>query len=362
MADIVNRPSGPNYRQDKTPSDATLGNLWFRTNGGNLAMSNGANYGGTPQRVGIAGYAAIVGVANDVRGLKTLYHTETFSVLEYKIADGHTGGAVYNLSAGYFCGGLNTVPGYATKTVAKLTYHDETSVWAANVLAVGRSTEPGSASSEVYGRGYIAGGYSYYSGGHGITMVSNIDRLTFSTETSALLGTRLVTYNSVMGSVHSRLAGYFCGGDATLSELPETTRIDKLTFATETDAYITSGLSQGRMGQAGCFSDSIGYIMGGTSDSGLGDFSRIDRLDFVTDTTASNSTSLPTTEYYLAGVSSYAAGYAEGGYGGIGVVYTAKRIQFSNNGVVVVASSLPLGRVTYTPGVSNLNEPVGGTP
>jgi len=270
MALDVDRPSGPDFRQDQVPIDLTLGNVWYRPAQGQLSISNGSQYGGWIEDSGIAGYI----------------------------------------------GGMYTTGG-PTNTVHRLYFFTESVTTLASVLTPSNYTATGVA--------YLVNGYIL--GGAPVSTL--IERLVFADESVSTISTAMLraAYAGI-GGINSATVGYdplgYVGGQSTL--------VDKLTFATEAMASVTSGLSVARYYFRTCDDAATkGYASGGWT--GAATSTRTDRLTFSNENIASIASSLTTARYVpLGGVSSSVNGYIGGGNptgGYAGNVTTIDRIVFA---------------------------------
>lgn len=353
MANIVNRPSGPAYKQAMPPTDVTLGNLWFNSAGGNCAMSDGEAYGGTPQRVGIAGYA--VAASSSYR---LYFATETFSTLSQPLPYSFLNSiGVSTLANGYTLGWADTTPTGKTN-ITRFEFNTESF----NPVSSGLPTSHfNGASVQNSVQGYLCGGEELW----GVTRSSRISRLMFADESCTSLTTGLPTVLALGTGLSSGVAGYVGGGEVSFAQVPDSTVVYRLLFSTEGTSVLTQYLSQGRLSIAPVWNEVVGYYCGGGSDDApLAAFSRIDRLVFSTETTAGLVTALATTRQASSGVHSYKTGYLLGGYtwsGSWQVLTSCEKLSFSNE--TVASMSFSVG-TTYTGRCcfSNLNQPVGGLP
>ena len=208
-------------------------------------------------------------------------------------------GATGNLSAGYFGGGY-TGSSYIS-TMDKTTYSsDTTAAVPGAALSVIRyylagasaranglsSTGPAPSSPAVrFTDGAAATpNAGYFAGGNPGGPTSKIDKLDFSTETTANLpGANLSVGRKYMGAAGGTTQGYFAGGH----QPPVHSRTDKLTYSTDTAAYTPSAnLHTSRRDVAGTGNLVAGYFVGGQQSPGPGaGQSYVDKTTYSNDST-----------------------------------------------------------------------------
>ena len=266
----------------------------------------------------------------------------------------HSATATGNTIAGYFAGGQ---PG-PKSTVDKVTYSTDTTAAlpsGAN-LSGSRYGTGASGNSDV---GYFGGGYAPSSG------LSTVDKITYSTDTTARVpGANLSVKRSFPGATGNLTAGYFMSGDSFPSPSPSNrypTSVDKLTYSTETSAEVPGaagslkrfklGASSGRAYGFGTapaapavrFSDGssvvalpdAGYITGGYASPHPG--VRTTKVKLSTDTsTYVPSANMTSVRQNFATTSSLTTGYIGGG--GPGSNYNAQKIPYANDTTVFLPS------------------------
>ena len=125
----------------------------------------------------------------------------------------------------------------------------------------------------------------YFGGGWFPGPVSTMDKLTYSTDTTvATPSANLTVARSGVFATGNLTAGYFGGGSLLPGSPGSVTRMDKLTYSTDTTAFTPSAnLSSSRTqgGATGNISD--GYFAGGFAPANR---STMDKLTYSTDTTA----------------------------------------------------------------------------
>jgi len=207
-----------------------------------------------------------------------------------------TAGSTGNLSAGYFCGGRPSSRSYVNKlsysdeTQARIPGANLSAARYA-LAGTGARTYPtfptpptptpsGTIFQEGPNIGYIMGGLD----APGDNRISSTDKLNFSTDTTTLSPSANSTFSGVSesGATHSTSAGYRGGG--RVNGGTPSSRVEKLTFSSESIALVpTAGnLSSSRYNVAGTSSPAAGYFGGGDEPSSA---SRMDKLTFSDDTT-----------------------------------------------------------------------------
>ena len=108
--------------------------------------------------------------------------------------------------------------------------------------------------------GYIAGGETA-PGPH----TSRVDKIAYSTDTKSTLSNSMYTTRRGMGASSSPTAGYIMGGfSPDVPNGPYSTKIDKLTYATQTIALVPGNFADEHMfGAAGGGSTTAGYLLQG---------------------------------------------------------------------------------------------------
>ena len=150
------------------------------------------------------------------------------------------GAASNNGTAGYWAGGYG--PTAVATAQEKLNYSNDSRSAITAVTYGGGIT--GLANSGTAG---------YYSGGYQSTQpTSYIQKITFSNDTPSVLSNRLARARNAAGSAasHNGVAGYFANGNDSAGQ-PQS-HVDKMSFSTETSALMSSNLTYaGRYGALG---------------------------------------------------------------------------------------------------------------
>ncbi len=214
-------------------------------------------------------------------------------------------------------------------------------------------------SSLVAGASYTpdgSAGKGYCMGGTDGTYRTTVNSMAFATEVSAVTGYSITDAVSGAAGVNSSTTGYRIAGRGTGVGHSDGTGVDKIIFASEFIASISSYLSTGTTFSAGTNSSSAGYSMGGDLTS-----TRVSAVTFSNNTTTTNAATLPGGIARAAGVNSTTNGYTVAGSSGSSVNYIFK-MAFSNlamswlSATASVARSYPTGVNSSTRGYA-----IGGT-
>jgi len=218
----------------------------------------------------------IVGYINAQQGsqhfYKLLYSTntvfQTSDILPTGISAKPTG--LQSFTYGYTCGGDGAAD---IQTVAFA--NDAASVLAAS-LTMPRGYAAGVCSAH---DGYVCGGKSNTGWG-----TNEIDGINFATNTainpSAQIGNRV----AFLASVASLTTGYFMGGASPTSWIT-TSSMSGLIFSTNSSKSVAATLTAARAELSGTNSNVAGYIAGGTNGGGTY-YAVVDKLLFATETNA----------------------------------------------------------------------------
>jgi hypothetical protein len=326
MGLIVERTPGPDFRQSAKPTDVTQGNVWFNPESLRNSMADGTDYWGRTEN-GVAGYSPF-----DTILKKMTFATEAISTSSAsKIGGYHYNGGNWGspttgfgyIATGYVNGYAN--PPYGT-TIQKLSFSTENWATISTLMPVGCGTPASLKSpsagytaggSQAYGLGitniqrmdfgtenvtnatsgltsaryYGAGTYGqfngYISGGtinYTVTESSAVDRLSFSTEAVASLGTTLRSINTVMKATNSDVAGYNSGGVTWVGGYSYRNRIDKLMFSSESMVYLATTIGTACEGSDVWLSGKDGFLVGGYFYNGSWTYAtNIERLHYATE-------------------------------------------------------------------------------
>ncbi len=161
-----------------------------------------------------------------------------------------------------------------------------------------------------------ATGAAFIAGGNGYSNV--IAKMPFSTEVIADLAATLDRGSSGTAACSdSGVAGYVAGGYNDPLTPKSTDNIDKLTYSSDTAALMTPTLTQRRTAAAGMQNSGVaGYFAGGDID-GTGTYQDInDKLVFASATCSATTSLSYSTNTNASFSNSGTAGYSLGGYGG----------------------------------------------
>ena len=199
-----------------------------------------------------------------------------------------------NRSAGYYGGGGNSTNAF----MKKLTFSSETfsSLPSGSNLSVARASGGGFSSRENglggapsnpatrFTDNALQTPNAGYFGGGNPGPTSKIDKLSFSTETTARIpGANLSAGRKYLAAAGGTTQGYFAGGH----QPPKHSTTDKLTYTTDTAAYTpTANLHIARRDVAGTGNLVAGYFVGGEQPSPGSGQTYVDKCIYATDITA----------------------------------------------------------------------------
>lgn len=219
------------------------------------------------------------------------YSTESWSAVSsanYPYKRAQAGFFSNGFTKGFSAGGVSDSTSITVITTTKTDYITETTSNAtSNVLTNIRRGSSGHSNVE---KGFICGGRGSSPLGSE-TYTNTTEKFTHSTEVfSNVSGANLSGNNAQPGSLGMNTAGYTCGGytNTTASWL---SRIDKITYSTETRATISATLPISNQGPAGNGNNTKGFLAGGLNSS-IQVQTRVDRLTYATDTIAGSVTTL----------------------------------------------------------------------
>jgi len=172
-----------------------------------------------------------------------------------------------NATAGYFGGGI--VPQAAQKysSIFKLSYSADTLDELTSANLSNYRYAPSATGNSTAG---------YFGGGYASSAASTMDKLTYSTDTSAYTPTaNLITPRYGLSATGNSTAGYFGGG------APATSAMNKLTYSTNTILLVPgANLTAVRYAPGATGNSNAGYFFGGA-------YTRIvDKVTYSTETTA----------------------------------------------------------------------------
>ena len=225
------------------------------------------------------------------------------------------------MTAGYFGGGSTPSP---ISTMDKVTYSTDTTAYTpgANLIS---ARWGGGATGNFY--------FGYFGGGSPGPLPT--DKCTYSSGTTAALPSS-ANLSSVAATGNST-AGYFASGS------PATSRMDKLTYSTETAAYTPSAnLSSVRFDFAATGNLTAGYFGGGYPNSQ----SKMDKLTYSTDTTAyTPGANLTEWRSSIGATGNLTNGY----FGGGEFSSTIDKVTYSTDTTALISgTNLSVVRTTFT--------------
>jgi hypothetical protein len=207
---------------------------------------------------------------------------------------------------GYAAGGTAEPPLY--NTIDKFPFSADTNATDVGDLSTAASAY-GSEGQSSRTHGYVAGGSLNTPATPGST--NRIEKFSFATDTNGTAIGNLVIGVHVGGGASSTTHGYLSGGREGGSPTGLTNTIQKWPFSTDTNATDVGDISSSRDAGAGQSSYTHGYASGG-NDSGS--INTIEKWPFSTDTNATDVGDLTQARRQSAGQSSTVSGYTSGGY------------------------------------------------
>ena len=248
-------------------------------------------------------------------------------------------GTVGESSAGRMASGL--LAGWVVSDIIdRLTYREERLSRLSATLA---SPAQGSAglSTKVYG---------YLIGGLNIQVLRTTNRFTFSTDTTAFMGSSLpsIARFAPHNGGGNRYSGYLFGGVTKGPSDPAAylfvTSIDKLTYATETFSLISASLSASQVSHALVGNDVKSYIAGGASERTIQNqfINLIEAFTFGGEVVSPLGVTLSQGKECADGASSSLAGYIGGGLTDAAFIgsITIERLTFSSETISVMGVKL----------------------
>ena len=215
--------------------------------------------------------------------------------------------------------------GYITNSntaMSKLTYATDTASAIPDLSPMSyRSVQAGLTNPGV--AGYILGGFNDPAGGQ-----SSIDKVTYASDTTSLIGSTLATvYRGGAYSAHNgNTAGYAFGG---FSNGSNTTSAEKMTYSTQAMSNIGATLSNARRtGGSATNAGVFAYFMGGIDSSYSNSYSTVDKFTFSGESRSTLGTGLATD---LGDNTSGFSNSGTAGYNGNGVLYSGGNGMGSRN-------------------------------
>jgi hypothetical protein len=333
------------FVQLSTPTGAVPGDTWYQPGYQRAWQWDGTQWivfevVSDPQPagwVGIAGYTCggfNVGQMSSCEKLS--FRNDTCQLLASNLGTGrYSSFGFASYAAGYSGGGYSS--GYPT-SAQRLLFSDDTISGLVSVLNVARF-EAGSFESGI--KGYACGGLA----SDGVSGLSSIQGLLFSSESMALLAANIgVARSYICCGFSSVVAGFVPGG------VGYTTRVDKLTFATEGTSTLLSGLTLAKGHSAGFSSNISGYDAAGSNGGYL---SSIDKLLFSTELIYALLSTVSSAVQDPGGFQSRINGYVMGGLNP-GYHANIEKIDFTSDTVASLSYTLVSARSNNIGSFENL--------
>jgi hypothetical protein len=212
-------------------------------------------------------------------------------------------GATNSETQGFWAGGCN-FSRVTSSLVDGLDFPTETSLSTSASVRTRYKLEGVSSAS----KGYYAGGNDF-GAGYGTTF-NEVDGIIFSNRTSVNPAMGLATTRWEVAGVNSSTNGYWCGGGFNQRDITVYSEIDGISFATETLINPAAGLAVARSSAAGLNSSTRGYVCGGYNRSSTNSRLRaqlreIDGIEFATETQINPSAALVIAKEYMASFQDY---------------------------------------------------------
>lgn len=236
---------------------------------------------------------------------KLIYSTDTASNLSATLSlNRNSMNATASPSVGYFRGGSGNVT-----TTDKLTYSTDTRTTVPSSFLITGRQFAGSAGNSTTG---------YYAGGLVGAGTSNTEIITYSIDAAATApGASLLFPRSYLAATGNSAFGYFAGGRNTNIPTVPVSRIDKITYSTNTIAALPAALSFNIEQLSASGNSFSGYFSGGaTASPGTPVLSLISKLSYSTDTLSTTTNlRLPSTRglIYATGALSDALPFTQPG-------------------------------------------------
>lgn len=175
-----------------------------------------------------------------------------------------------------------------------------------------RSAAPGIADlpNANYAAGFSSGANGYITGGQPFPGYTDIRKVNYSTETLTTIPAQLVSARYGLAASNTATNGYVSGGF-----LGYFSTFERFNFASETNAIIPGvELTPGRAFITAAGNQNFGYYMGGTSPTG--GRSKIDKITYATDTCSNAGTDLINERHAGTAFANSSTAYVSGGVPG----------------------------------------------
>jgi len=221
--------------------------------------------------------------------------------------------AVSNTTYAWFGGGMIGVSPYTRlSTVERITYATDTAAMSTRgPLSAGRQSIAAAGNTT---DGWFADGEM---GAPAYAPVSLVDRITYATDTAtASVRGPLSSARRYFAAAGNTTDGWFGGGFAAPPLNAAVSTVDRITYATDTaTASVRGPLSLAKFSSGAAGNTTDGWFAGGRDSSPAGDkVSRVDRITYATDTaTAAVRGPLTSTRYRMAAAGNTTDGWFGGG-------------------------------------------------
>lgn len=319
--------------------DASEGALIFRL--GTISIlqmgAAGFQYVGDPGTAGVAYFCG--GYSSKWQGGILKINFATDAVLNFFASLAHPmepGGSASAAAAGYLLGGYIEGTALIADTV-KTSATAQKLTFASGVISLISSADLDTARGDVgtvhnSSAGYTAGGYNAAT----TSWLTSIEKLVYSTETNAAIGSVLPVATRKQGSIFSSAAGYFVGGEDAAEADVATNH--KITFATDVVSTSTV-LPAARLGPIGVSGSLLGILAGGSFWNGSVTtwYAACTKLTYATEVMAAISAVLSSERRRGRGASNQTVGYVSSGFiaGGVSSAITDK-VTFATETISII--------------------------
>lgn len=230
---------------------------------------------------------------------------ETSSLLAATLSVGRIGmGAINSTAKGYWMGGYLVGSNTASDEIDGIQFSNDTAINPAAVMSQQTINNTATVCSST--KGYSCGGTN-----SSFVTQNFVNAFTFSTENNSNLGAVMSATNRLGAGINSSTVGYIALGwipasDPLSSSPNSSARVDKVVFSTETFSAFGSSLTTGRSYLAGFNNNLRGYFTGGFTQFTSGSTSTVDKITFASETLAN----VTTASWY----STYTTGTQNGGF------------------------------------------------
>jgi len=159
----------------------------------------------------------------------------------------------------------------------KVTYATDTTVAVPGANVSASRWTPGATGNSTNG---------YFGGGQGPS--AQMDKVTYSSDTTAAVpGANLSLARWGIGATGTSTNGYFGGGGVSFPSTTQYSRMDKVTYTSDTTAAVPGApLSSARFNLAATGNSTEGYFGAGAQNPPFVGYATMDKVTYATDTTA----------------------------------------------------------------------------